>query len=231
MRFGMRSAVAVSAAMICSSAFGAREVYHAVEDVTIPSTFTLEFVGFGDTIAEIARTNLTLQLDPDAGTASLVNYYQDVDPLILPGGISTGALTIEIAWGSSSGTYNAATGEFSTNETYLIHFENDLSAFGMTSPAVLPGSSTGTLIRDGGDPTIGKIQLDWAGSGLLNNPFDPANPLQFNYTCNVATDFEQVPATEVCPNAGCDATDLDGDCAVGLSDVAGVLSAFGNTCE
>ncbi len=231
MRFGIRSAVAVSTALLCSSAFGARELYQAFEDVTVPSTFTLEFVGFGDTAAEIAQTNFTLELDPDTGTAALVNYYQEVDALILPGGISTGALTIEVAWASSAGTYNATTGEFATNETYVISFENDLSAFGMTSPALLPGSSTGRVIRDGVDPTIGKIELDWAGSGLLNNPFDPQNPLQFNYTCDVSTDFEQVPATEVCPLSGCDAADVDGDCSIGLGDIAGVLAGFGASGE
>jgi len=153
----------------------------------VPSYFTLDFGEFGGrTSAFSGVTDMELQVDPDAGTARFAHYYQEVDPLTLPGGFSTGNLTIEIVEGSSTGTYDYLTGEFTTSETYLVHFEGDLSAFGLVSPVELPSQSVGTVQFDGTD---GAILLDWDGAGTLVNPFDPLDFIDFSYFCTLSAQF------------------------------------------
>jgi hypothetical protein len=129
---------------------------------------------------------MELQVDSETGTARFAHYYQEVDALTLPGGLSTGNLTIEILEGSSTGTYDYLTGEFTTSETYLVYFEGDLSAFGLESPVAMPGESLGTVQFDGTD---GAIILDWDGAGMLMNPFSPGEYIDFSYFCTLNAQF------------------------------------------
>jgi hypothetical protein len=166
------------------------------EDPAEPGAFTLSFGGLGlNAQSNITSTTYELSVDTVQGTAHFVSYLQHVQPLILPGGFSTGDITVEIVAGSSSGSFDTLTRTFTTSELYAVHFTGDLSAFGLTSPVFLPSSSTGALAVDA--VAGGAVTMDWSGSGELANPFDPANPLTFTYTCAVNTVFPPTPANVV----------------------------------
>lgn len=176
-----------------SAALAEPAILIAGDDPAVPSSFTLNFGDAGGIAsARIATTDIALEVDPDRGTAHFADYFQEVEPLMLPGGVSTGNLTIEIVQGSSVGSYDQLTGEFVTEEMYAIHFEGDLSAFGLESPVILESTSSGvvTLNVDLGS----RIAMDWGGDGTLANPSDPSSPLEFSYTCRVSAAFEAEPA-------------------------------------
>lgn len=145
------------------------------------STFTLNF-GDGPREADISTTQFQLEVDAVAGTARFVNYLQHIDPLSLPGGFTTGNITVEIEPGLETGTYDAATGVFITTDTYLVSFEEDLSLLGLESPVRLESSSSGVV--DFGGARFGRIDLGWEGEGLLGQ-----TGITFAYTCEVATVF------------------------------------------
>lgn len=179
--------------MIASPATAEPIAVVAGDDPAVPSAFTLNFGDAGTVAsARVALTDVEFQVDPDQGEARFVRYYQEVEPLTLPGGISTGNLTIRILDGSSAGTFDELTGVFETEEVYEIHFEGDLSAFGLESPVLLPSSSSGVLnlAPDEG----GQIAMSWLGDGVLANPVDPLMPLEFSYTCTVNAAFAPTPA-------------------------------------
>lgn len=166
------------------------------ENPASPGAFTLNFGDFGIvTSSNITSTTYELSVDPVDGTARFVSYLQHVQPLALPGGISTGDITVQIVDGSSSGTFDPFTRTFTTTELYEIHFTGDLSAFGLTSPVHLPSSSVGELAVDA--LAGGAVTMDWSGFGQLANPFDPTTPLSFTYRCAVNTLFEPTPANLV----------------------------------
>lgn len=161
----------------------------ATQDPAQVSDFVLDFGPGGVATANITTTRFVLELDAGDGGAAFVSYEQHVDPLILPGGISTGNIIVKIVPGSSSGAFDPATGSFATSELYLIYFEADLSMFGLTSPVTLPGASTGQAQFD--SPSTGTIAMAWSGSGELQNPFDPTQPIPFDYVCHVNTVFSK----------------------------------------
>lgn len=181
------------------------------------SYFTLEFPAElgGSVEAGIATTNLVLRLDESAQNSRFLDYTQSVAPLTLPGGFSTGPLTIEIN-SSISDEYDPASGEFNTLDEYLIHFTEDLSAFGIVSPFVLTSASNGTVdfIEDDG----GNISMTWNGSHQLDNPFDPSTPIPFQYTCVVNTEF-------ILAERG----DYDGDSDKDLVDFAKFQTCYSGT--
>lgn len=161
-----------------------------------PSSFTLDFgANLGRSTGHISFMDIELEVDPDNGTARFVHYYQEVSALTLPGGLSTGDLIIEIVENSSTGTYNELTGTVDTVDQYAIYFSGDLSAFGLQSPVILPSTSLGTVMASAIDG--GTITLDWAGFGQLANPFDPSNPITFEYTCSSNATFESDAYTTV----------------------------------
>jgi hypothetical protein len=166
------------------------------EDPAQPGAFTLDFGELGI----VARSNITsttyeLSIDPAHGTARFVSYLQHVEPLALPGGISTGDITVEIVEGSSTGSFDPLTSTFTTSEMYAVHFTGDLSAFGLQSPVLLPSNSLGELTLDPVDG--GEVTMAWDGTGQLSNPFDPSTPLTFTYQCAVNTLFPPTAANVV----------------------------------
>jgi len=187
----------LAAAASAQSAHGRPLSIVTDEDAAEPGAFTLDF---GD-IGIVARSNITsthyeLNVDVAHGTAHFVSYLQHVQPLALPGGISTGDITVEVVAGSSTGTFDPITATFTTSETYAVHFTGDLSAFGLTSPVLLPSASTGELVVDPVEG--GEVRMDWNGSGQLSNPFDPSGPpLSFTYACAVNTLFPATPANVI----------------------------------
>jgi len=192
-----RTAVALAAGLLIATGARAESTtIVAVENAELVSSFTLNFTGFGATSTGlIATTDIALEVDPDQGTARFAQYFQNVDALTLPGGFDTGDLTIEIVDGSSVGTYNELTHEFITEELYAIHFTGDLSAFDIVSPVILPSTSRGFVTI--GTGVDGEINLAWEGGSQLTNPLDPQTPLEFEYTCQVATKFTAEPVDRV----------------------------------
>mgnify|MGYP005844652771 CR=1 FL=1 len=151
------------------------------------SSFVLDFGPFGGlTTAEIDKTEYVIELNAQTGRAQFLNYYQEADALLLPGGISTGRLTIRIEQ-AGEGTYDPATGVFNTSDLYAIYFDGDLSAFGISSPFLLEGTSTGTALFTA--PTRGRILQQWDGGSFLPNPAAPGQFIPFSYRCNVNTNF------------------------------------------
>jgi hypothetical protein len=164
----------------------------ATHDPTQPNFFTLNFPPEygGPRSGLISATDFVLGYDDLAGTAQFESYFQNIDSIELPGGVQTGAITVTVVPGTSSGTFDVNTGQFSTSEDYSITFENDLSMFGLVSPVVLPSGSTGLV-----DFANLRIGQEWAGDGAIGNPSDPKNPIDFAYVCVVNTTFVPEPAT------------------------------------
>ncbi len=184
-----RFAAVLFIGLLATASAQARPVIVAsIEDAANPGFFTLDFGMPGAlSTGSITATEYELEVDPEAGTSKLVHYYQEVQPIILPGGFSTGNIVVELVEGSSTGRYDQTTRGFTTSEMYAVHFRADLSAFGLESPVILPSTSSGTVELNGLDG--GRVDLEWAGEGELLNPFDPENTLQFSYTCVVNTVF------------------------------------------
>ena len=179
-----------------------------------PGSFTLNFVDIGvKAVGDITRTRQALKIDGDTGLVSFIYYDQDVSELILPGGISTGALHIEILE-SVGVSFDPKTGEFVTDDLYAVHFEGDLEAFGIESPFIMPGSSSGIIEYT--DEDGGQLLMAWEGEGFLPNPKDPENPLRFTYTCEMNNDF-----------ADYQAADFFADDDVDLGDFAFFQECFG----
>lgn len=180
--------VAALGLITASQTFAREQIVDASNDPSVPSQFTLDFgPGLGRTTAGITKTNYEIAVDRNLRTARFVSYNQEIDPLILPGGFSTGNIIVEVVPGSSSGTFNPETGEFNTSETYAIFFEGDLSAFQLESPVLLPSTSTGRI--NFGRARAGNIQMNWFGGSELVNPFDPTSFIGFTYVCEVNTVF------------------------------------------
>lgn len=155
----------------------------AKQDASVSSYFTLDFGEYGgERIAQISRTDFLLEFDQVDGSARFASYYQVIDPIELPGGMSTGKITVVIQ-NSLGGTLNTNTGEFVTDDVYVIYFDGDLSAFGIESPFVLPSTSEGTLTFDAGTQESGRVKMGWSGGGTLGS-------LPFWYTCHVTGVFE-----------------------------------------
>ncbi len=189
------------AAILAAPAFAQSETLNAYENADVDSSFDLRFDGLGiNTTSRVIYTRFNLDIDPTEGTAGFSSYVQEVEPLVLPLGISTGRLMIEII--SSEGTYNRNFGTFETNDVYRITFENDLSFFGFESPVEFPAVSTGT-VRNVGDERF--IDMNWEGQGQFENADNPSEPFEYNYTCSVNTvvandlaSIPPIPTTQSC---------------------------------
>ena len=164
------------------------------------SSFTFDFGGGFLESAAISDTEFTLEVDADispAGSATFLNYAQQIESINLPdptGGataIPTGMLTVEVLEGTSGvGSYDAATGNFTTSEIYRITFEGDLSAYGLTGGFVdLPSQSSGTITVEDG---ITRITQEWEGSYTF-----PDTQVSVAYTCRVNTQVVPEPASTV----------------------------------
>ena len=195
MRFQRSLAAAFAAcALAAPPVMGAPLRIAAQQDPTQESYFTLDFGGFGGVAnARIARTDFQLEIDAAAGSARFVQYDQDIAPLLLPGGISTGNIRVEVSAGSSSGTFNPTTGEFATSEVYEIHFDGDLSAYGLTSPVLLPSASAGVATLS--SASAGLVSMNWSGSSRLLNPYVPGSWIDFSYVCSLLASFSPTAAT------------------------------------
>ncbi len=177
------SAMAVALGLVAATSVQAAPILvSATEDIAQPGFFSLDFgAGVGRSSGQITSTDYALEIDPEAGTSRLVGYYQEVESLDLFG-VPTGEITVEVVPGSSTGTYNKETREFTTTELYRVSFTADLSAFGLFSPVELPSTSIGT-VDISTERGASHVNLQWAGSS------DIIPDQEFTYTCQVNTAF------------------------------------------
>lgn len=178
---------------LCAVAGAVADVQHfyATQDPSVNSSFTLDFgVYGGPRSASITTTEYTLEADPVGQSTRFLSYHQTVDPLLLPDGSSTGNMIVTIQE-SLPGAYDPGLGTFTTQDMYVIYFDGDLSAYGLTSPVALPGSASGTITYD--KDMGGTIFSAWTGQGQLSNPMDPAHPIVFEYACQTQTSFTMTP--------------------------------------
>lgn len=197
------------------------------QDTGVRSFFTLDFGKFGQTQGEVSDTRFLFRIDRTNNTAGFITYNQNIDSLTLPGGFETGDIHVTIVPGSSTGTFNPDTGEFETQEDYLVFFEGDLSKFGITSPILLPSASSGTITFD--DPRSGGVTQVWEGEGELQNPFDPTDPLIFTYTCTVESDHNQVDRGDLNCDGAVNAFDIE-PFLLAMNDPAGYAEMF-DVCD
>lgn len=185
------SLVAIAIAASTTAARANVLALSAIQAPTPDSTFTLSSGGQPLPSSFISNTNFTLQVDdqPRAGSAQFLNYYQTVAPLTLPDGqggyVNTGNLTVEIEPGTSSGgSYDVASGLFTTTETYRITYTGDLTAIGLGNGGFVefPSTSSGVISFDPVIPGVGTIHQQWSGT---------YSPLGLDYTCEVFTTFPE----------------------------------------
>ncbi len=192
----------LTVATASSATWAEAVVLNAYENSAVVTNFSLKFPELGiDSTSNVFYTRYQLEIDEDAGTARFVDYIQEIEPLLLPLGISTGRLSVRIT--SSEGTYDKASRTFRTNDTYEIRFTNDLSTFGFETPVLLPAESNGTLDARVGD--VQHVQMNWEGAGELENESNPEEPYKFTYTCKVnttiaasASDVPPLPTRSLC---------------------------------
>ena len=225
----VRSTISACAALVglaaAASAQGPLSIVTS-ENPAQPGAFTLNFGDLGIIASSnITTTTYELSVDPFEKSAHFVSYLQHVQPLILPGGFSTGDITVEVVEGSSAGLFDPFTRTFTTSEMYAVHFAGDLSAFGLTSPVLLPSSSTGQVAFDA--VAGGEVTMNWNGGGELANPFDPEHPLTFTYVCGVNTVFSPTPASVVGVELTSDVVSLQLPQAVELGLVAQLYRSLG----
>ncbi|GIK16843.1 MAG: hypothetical protein BroJett003_18070 [Planctomycetota bacterium] len=192
----MQRTICVSTVMLAIAALAApiavqadQRVLIARNDPNSPNFFSVEFPPeFGGvTTADIVSTHFAFAVDETGETASILAWYQHVNPLII-GGQSTGDITVALD-GDSHGAYSeklsggeTLEGRFRTEETYAVHFTGDLSQFGIESPFVLPGVSTG-FVKYNEDGRSGRVSMNWSGEGSLGG-------IPFTYICAVNALFE-----------------------------------------
>jgi hypothetical protein len=220
----LRLSAAVSAGLLAAAPSLAEcQRLVAANDPAAANAFVLDFGPFGGTrTANITYAEVTLEVCDFTGEARFLDYYQEAGELILPDGTSTGDLTILIR-DSQSVFYGPATGMFETSDIYQIHFAGDLSAYQISSPFELPDNSRGIVAFE--TATDGTIGMEWTGDSALPNPFVPGEYIPFSYACSVNLRFATDPGCG--GGSSCDPGDVNGDCTVGLDDLADVLANFG----
>jgi hypothetical protein len=173
----------------------------------VQSFFSIDFGQMGGIAeAEVADTQFLLKLDRVRDTAAFLRYHQHVDPLILPGGISTGDITVTVVPGSSRGKIYSD-GTFKTEEDYSIAFTGDLRPYGLTSPVILPAESAGTIRFETAE--TGRVELIWNGEGQLENPFNPGTFIPFTYQCRVDSLHYVAPRGDLNCDGAVDAFDVE----------------------
>jgi hypothetical protein len=194
-RFTFMLTLSVGFALSAIRASAEPTILNAYENANVQTNFELVFPKLGiNSTSPVFFTRYKLEIDEEAGTARFVEYIQQIDPLAMPLGISTGRLDIRIT--SSEGTYDAETRTFVTNDVYEINFANDLSTFGFASPVIFPATSSGTLSDKVSDAR--NVEMRWEGSGELANEDNPEDPYVYTYTCRVNTQIA-APGEELPP--------------------------------
>jgi hypothetical protein len=183
-------AIAMAAAswLFAPSAMAERIALPNLQNPETPSSFTLDFGELGGVAsANITSSFIRLEVDPAGEAAKFTHYVQFVEPIIMPGGISTGPITVVIE-NPGEGSFDRSTGRFQIpNDEYVIYFEGDLSAFQITSPFRLPSPSEGEV--EFNTASSGETRMEWRGETALPSPFQPGAFIPISYTCSVNGSF------------------------------------------
>jgi hypothetical protein len=149
-----------------------------------PNQYRVDFSSLGgDTlILSVTGGSFEIETDAEAGTARLLAWHQDVDPIEIVPGMSTGPIVVTMQEGSgAAGTYDATTRQFEATATFLIDFDDSqLADLGFSSPMVLVGTERGNIYGVG---SIGSIGMYLEGEGTVQG-------LPFTYTCQTTARFE-----------------------------------------
>lgn len=179
-----------------------------------PNQYVVDFSSIGgETIfMDITGGDFELETDAAAGTARLVSWRQDVDPIEILPGLGTGPIEIAMEPGTATeGTYDPGTREFAVTATFLITFDDsELKEFGFVSPMPLLGTERGNIY--GG--TAGSIRMFLEGEGT-------AAGQPFAYTCQTTAAWEYVLAEDQAMTG-----DVTRDRAIDISDPVAILGAL-----
>jgi opacity protein-like surface antigen len=149
-----------------------------------PNQYTVTFppeLGSTQVFMPISGGSFELEADAAAGTARLLSWSQDIDPIVLFGfGTGPIAVSMDLEAGSE-GTFDAASRHFSVTATFLITFDDsELRNYGFISPVALVGTEEGYVYGVG---SIGSISMYLEGQGSYAGG-------TFSYTCQTTARFE-----------------------------------------
>lgn len=158
-------------------------VLEAEFDSTLgPNQYVVDFSTLGGSTAFMSITGgeFAMETDPAAGTARLLSWRQQVEPIEILPGLSTGPIVVTMEAGSGTeGTYDAATRQFSASATFLINFDDTgLRDFGFVSPMPLVGTEAGYIYG-----SANAIRMYLEGEGSVQGQ-------SFQYTCQTTARFE-----------------------------------------
>jgi len=180
-----------------------------------PNQYVVDFSSLGgDTsILSITGGSFEIETDAAAGTARLLSWRQDVDPIEIVPGMSTGPIVVTMQEGSGEqGTYDATTKQFEASATFLINFDDtQLKEFGFASPMPLVGTEKGNIYGVG---SIGSISMYLEGEGTVQG-------LTFTYTCQTTARFEYL-----LEDHQAQAGDVTHDRALDISDPVMILGGL-----
>jgi hypothetical protein len=180
-----------------------------------PNQYVVDFAVLGGQTLFMDITGGSFELETDAqeGTARLVSWTQNVDPIEIVPGLSTGPITVTMEEGSAqTGTYDPVTRQFDVTATFLIEFDDtELKEIGFASPMPLVGTERGNIYGVG---NIGSIRMYLEGEGTVGGQ-------TFPYTCQTTARFEYSLADDEAQMG-----DVTHDRTLDISDPIEILSTL-----
>lgn len=177
-----------------------------------PNAYTVTFpaeLGGMQIVMPITGGQFTLSLNEEEGTARLVAWRQDIEPIAIAG-YGTGPITVTMDLNQpSSGIYQPESRSFEVSATFVLEFDDsELQALGFTSPFSLRAVERGVRFGSG---KIGVIRMSLEGTGQFGLG-------EFSYTCDTSGEIEyDVPPHLVQPG------DTNHDRRFDVSDAVGTL--------
>lgn len=189
-------------------------VLDAVFDPVVgPNEFVVNFppqLGGQTVHMPIRDGRLALEIDDEAGTARVLDWRQDVDPIDLFG-FSTGPITVTVADPEESeGTFNVSDNSFSVTAVFVVSFDDSqLGQFGFVSPFEMTATESGFLTGIGPSQ---RISMFIEGGGSVAGS-------EFSYTCQTTARLDiDLGAGEA------QRGDVNQDRALDMSDCVATLS-------
>ena len=177
-----------------------------------PNQYVVNFppeLGGSTIFMPIVGGSFELQTDGGAGTAKLLSWSQDIDPIEIFGK-STGPIKVTLdPTAPSDGTFDPVVQQFHVSATFFITFDDSqLREFGFVSPLPLKGTENGNIYGVG---SIGTVHMFLEGSGSVG-------PGSFNYTCQTSARFEYSLADDEAQPG-----DVNHDRSIDISDPVQIL--------
>lgn len=212
-KYGVALSLVLSLALADASAAPLQRRAHFDPEAG-PNEYTLQFpselpLPSSQVSLPITGGTFVLETDAELGASRLVEWRQDIAPLVLFGA-STGPITITIDTESpSTGTFDPVTRVFSVTGRFRIEFDDSqLAQFGFASPFIIDGTETGVIDGLG---KIGTISMSLEGSGLFAGG-------SFTYTCSTTARIEYDLFADEAQTA-----DVNHDRSVDIADALSIL--------